>query len=223
LLRATKEKCATIDVRVASAIAVGLLTGIQAVHEAKSDSGEALDMVHRDVSPQNVIIGVDGIPRLVDFGVAKAVTQIHTTRKGQVKGTLAYMAPEQLAGKGVTRQTDVFAASAVIWELLTRERVFAADTEAGVVQKVLISPIEPPSRIAAEIPAALDDVVLKGLARDPAARWKSAAEMAQAIESAVEPASASRVGRWVQNVASDVLSSRAGIVARIERDAIRGG
>jgi serine/threonine-protein kinase len=200
-----------LDVRAAVAVVTSILAGLHAVHEAKSDRGEPLDMVHRDVSPGNVIVGVDGVVRLADFGVAKAVTQIHTTREGQLKGKLAYMAPEQLTGKPVTRRTDVFAASVVAWELFTTKRLFAADSEADVVHNVLLAPIAAPG-----VNPAIDAIVLRGLARDPAARWSTAAEMAQALEAAVEPASASRLGQWVRAAASDALSARARIVARIE-------
>jgi len=217
LVKATGASGASVELRAAIAVVASVLAGLHAVHEAKSDHGEPLEMVHRDVSPENVIVGADGVARLADFGIAKAVTQIHTTRDGQLKGKLAYMAPEQLTGKPVTRRTDVFAASIVLWELLTMKRLFGAASEAEVVQGVLAAPIEAPSAVNASLPRALDEVVLRGLARDPAARWRTAAEMAQALEAIVEPASASRLGQWVRSVAGDALSDRARVLARVER------
>ena len=97
----------------------GLLHGLHAAHEAKSERGAPLGIVHRDVSPQNVLVGLDGVPRVLDFGIAKAVTRVQSTRNGQLKGKLSYMAPEQLRGGSADRRTDVFAAGIVLWEALT--------------------------------------------------------------------------------------------------------
>ena len=98
----------------------GALHGLHAAHEAKNERGEPLGIVHRDVSPQNVLVGVDGVARVLDFGVAKARGRMQTTREGQLKGKLAYMAPEQLRGQPATQQSDVYAAAVVLWEALTR-------------------------------------------------------------------------------------------------------
>jgi len=101
LLRATREKGVPVTPRIAVTIGAGLLHGLHAAHTAKGERGEPLEIVHRDVSPQNVIVGTDGIARVLDFGVAKARVRLQTTREGQVKGKLAYMAPEQLTSRGV--------------------------------------------------------------------------------------------------------------------------
>ena len=92
-------------------IMAGVLHGLHAAHEARTEQGEALSIVHRDVSPQNVLVGIDGVPRVLDFGVAKAAHRAHATREGQVKGKIAYMAPEQLRSDHVDRRCDVYAAS----------------------------------------------------------------------------------------------------------------
>src|SRR6185369_11311310 len=108
LIRAARDRGERVPVPIAVAIVGGMLLGLHAAHEAKSESGEPLDIVHRDVSPENVAVGVDGVARLLDFGVAKAAERLRqTTKDGSVKGKLAYMAPEQFRGGRVNRQTDV--------------------------------------------------------------------------------------------------------------------
>src|SRR5215472_12533797 len=115
LLRATAEAGALVPWRIAAAIVSGVLHGLHAAHEAKSERGEPLDLVHRDVSPQNVTVGVDGVARVLDFGIAKAVGRLTHTRGGLVKGKYSYMAPEQVQGI-VTRRSDVFSAAILLWE-----------------------------------------------------------------------------------------------------------
>ena len=128
----------------------------------RTSAGEPLGIVHRDVSPQNVLVGVDGIARVLDFGVAKAAGRMQTTREGQIKGKLAYMAPEQLAGRIESAATDIYAASVVLWEIAHRRRLFEGDNEA-------IGPREGARRVSfcrraassPRLPPALDDVVLR--------------------------------------------------------------
>jgi serine/threonine-protein kinase len=194
---------------VAASIVSGALRGLHAAHEATGESGEPLNIVHRDVSPQNILVGVDGTARVLDFGVAKALGRQQTTRDGAIKGKLGYMAPEQLSGRGVTRRTDVFAAGIVLWELLTGERLFARDDDAVTVTRVLMERVRPPSEACADAPAALDRVVLRALERDPTKRFLSAHDMADALDAAAKPASSAAVGWWVRSVAADELARRA--------------
>jgi serine/threonine-protein kinase len=212
-LRANGQR---ISASIASAIVVGMLQGLHAAHEATGDRGEPLGLVHRDVSPQNVIVGLDGVARLLDFGVAKAAGRLQTTREGQLKGKLAYMAPEILRGGKVTRAADVYSAAVVFWETLTGERLFAADNEGNVIERVLFAEIVPPSVRAGDVPEALDAIVLRALARDPTQRYATAREMVRAIERAVPVARTSDIGAWVQDMAGDALSGRAQMVAKIE-------
>src|SRR5450432_1251573 len=112
LIRGMRERGQRIPLRMVAGIMCGALHGLHAAHEAKNERGEPLHIVHRDISPQNVLVGTDGVARVLDFGVAKAAGRVQTTREGQLKGKLAYMAPEQISGN-VTRQTDVYAAAIV--------------------------------------------------------------------------------------------------------------
>jgi len=188
-------------------IAVGALAGLHAAHEARDDTGLPLGIVHRDVSPQNILIGVDGVARILDFGVAKAVSSFHTTRQGQIKGKLAYMAPEQQTKHPIDRRADVYAMGVVVWEMLTGRRLFGASGD-GVVL--------PPSRIVKEVPAAIDAAVMKALALEPEARFATARDFAIALEQG-GGASTREVGEWVERFAAEALLQRERMAAMGER------
>ncbi len=214
--------------RVASAILCDVLHGLHAAHEAKSDGGEPLCIVHRDVSPQNVLVGVDGTARVLDFGIAKAVSRLHTTREGQLKGKLAYMAPEQLKGVAADARSDVYSAAVVLWETLTAQRLYAAEGEADLAARIQEGEIPPPSELMSDEVRAdlsdatleqLDAVVLTGLARDVDKRFQSAQAMATALADCLPPAPRAQVAAWVERMAKTSLGRRAVIVARIEKDA----
>jgi serine/threonine-protein kinase len=219
LLRAADEARERVPPQVAVAVALGVLAGLHAAHEACDEDGNPLDLVHRDVSPQNILVGGDGAARVLDFGIAKAAGRAtQATREGQVKGKFAYMAPEQVTNVLVSRQADVFAASVVLWEALTGARLFHAESEPAVLARVLTGAIAPPSAVASDVSSTLDEVVLRGLARDLAVRYATAQEMARALESNAVSASALEVGEWVQRLVGRELDERAGHVARIESE-----
>jgi serine/threonine-protein kinase len=213
LLRLGREAPPPIDVTVA--ILVGTLHGLHAAHEAKNERGEPLNLVHRDVSPQNVLIGSDGVPRVLDFGVAKAIGRTQTTEKGTIKGKFAYMSPEQLRGS-VGRTADVYACAVMLWEALTGRRLYSGEPHEVMSAKLVESPIAPPSRYAVGIPAVLDAITLKGLAFDPRERFQTAHEMACVLED-LPMAPPSKLARWVEQRASASLSERALQVADIEK------
>ncbi|MBL9023676.1 MAG: serine/threonine protein kinase [Myxococcales bacterium] len=215
LIKSTREAGQQIPWRVAAAIASGALHGLHAAHEAKDERGTPLGLVHRDVSPQNILVGADGMARVVDFGIAKASGRIHTTREGAVKGKLGYMAYEQMSGGAVTRQSDVYAAAVVLWEALTCRRLFDGETEAIVLAKVLTEEIKPPSSLVPDVPRELDEIVMKGLSRDAADRFATARDMAHALDK-LGPAPLGAVGEWVESVAKSTLDERAMKVAKVE-------
>jgi hypothetical protein len=209
---------------VAIAILRDALEGLHSAHQAVDTDGRPLGIVHRDVSPQNIIVGVDGVSRVLDFGIAKANVRLHQTREGSgLKGKLAYMAPEQLEGAAVVRQSDVFAASIVLWEALTSQRAYGgAASEGEVVTKILRGPPAPPSTVCAELGDTYDDVLMRGLARAPADRFESARHMAAALTAAAEPASAAEVGAWVERIAAVPLADRAQRVRQLETQLLGG-
>jgi serine/threonine-protein kinase len=216
LMKVSIAKGVLASPRVAATILSSVLHGLHAAHHTKDEHGGELGIVHRDVSPQNILVGVDGAARVLDFGVAKAAGRLQTTREGQVKGKIAYMPPEQLGGAAVTKQVDVYAASVVLWEMLTGRRLFDGETEAIVLARALDGSVEPPSAYNPHVEPAVDAVVLRGLSRDPARRFATARDMAMAIERTIGLASPSEVGEWVELVAGYELAQRAQTVAAIE-------
>jgi len=216
LMKQAHEFGDRVPLPVAASIMVGVLHGLHAVHEAHDEQGQPLDVVHRDVSPQNILVGTDGVARVLDFGIAKAAGRLHTTRDGQLKGKLGYMSPEQLGGRAVDRRTDIYAASVVLWEVLTGQRLFEGDDAAGVFGLVMQKKVPPPSSIVAGLPPELDEVALRGLERDPIRRFARARDMALALENCVAPARSSAVGEWVTMLGEQQLQVRSRVVADIE-------
>ncbi len=163
------------------------------------------------------MVGHDGVARVLDFGIAKASSSAQSTRDGEVRGKFSYMSPEQLASVPVDRRADVFAASIVLWEMLTGQRLFQGDDPAAIVGKVLHGVIQPPGVVAGGLPPSLDALVMKGLERDMSRRFGSAMEMAREIDNLRLPiARPTEVGVWVDRIAGDTLKRRATRIAEIE-------
>ncbi|WP_394848202.1 serine/threonine protein kinase [Pendulispora brunnea] len=218
IIRAASTQGMKLPPTVASAILVGALDGLHAAHEATSERGTPLNIVHRDISPQNIIVGSDGVPRVLDFGVAKAAGRVHETKDGSVKGKFAYMSPEQLGRSDVDRRTDVFAAAIVLWETLTGERLFDGDNLAEIVNAVVNKEVPPPSSRVPELTPELDAVVMRGLAREADRRYASAHEFAVALEQVCRPASAREVGEWIEFLVGNTLRANRSLVERIESE-----
>jgi serine/threonine protein kinase len=157
------------------------------VHALRGDDNKALHLVHRDVSLSNVMLGFDGSVKLLDFGVAKALADQLTqrTQAGVLKGKWSYLAPEQIEGGDVDQRTDLFALGIVMWEMLTGKRLFKAATGLETLEKVRAARVLPPSTLNPAVPPALDAIVLKALAKAPCDRWRSAAQLAGALEKVV--------------------------------------
>jgi serine/threonine-protein kinase len=217
LLAEARRRSAAVPLEVASAIGAGLLEGLHAAHEATSEHGEPLGIIHRDVSPHNVLIGRDGVPRVIDFGVARAVGRLQDTRPGAVKGKPAYMPPEQLLCQDVDRRADLYAAGVVLWEMFSGRRLFAADSDGAIIQQVLEGKVDPPSRTRGDLDPRIDGVVLRALSRSPVDRWESGRELAMALEQIIPPASPRVVGSWVDGLAGEILAERATLIAELER------
>ncbi len=219
LARTLRERRDAIPPAIASGVMIGVLEGLHAAHEATSERGEPLGIVHRDVSPQNVLVGTDGISRLVDFGIAKAAGRLQTTREGQVKGKIAYMSPEQLQGRAVDRRSDVYSSAVVLWEILAGRRLFDGDNDMATMAHVLERKVEPPSHFSPTVPVELDGVVMRGLARNARERFSSAREMAVAVEQALGPESPREIGQWARAIAGELITERCERLAQIESSA----
>jgi len=219
LLRASVQTGRSIPVPMALSMIVGALNGLHAAHEVRDERGVPLHIVHRDVSPHNILVGIDGAARLLDFGVAKAAHRLAgTTRDGQLKGKVPYMAPEQLAG-AATRQTDIYATGVVLWETLTCSPLFRHENELQLFHAILSQELTPPSAIHPGVPAEVDRIVMKALARNPAQRYATALQMAQDIDACADVASSMKVAEWVQAIAGPALAVRSALVSRADLDA----
>lgn len=174
-----------LDPRVAVRIALDALAGLQAAHVMHDPQGRHLQIVHRDVSPHNVLVGCDGLARLTDFGIAKATDRVQHTQTHEVKGKLAYLAPERIDKRRLcTVQSDVFSMAVVLWECIAGRRLFRGEEAIETLQEVMNAPIPSLRRMGAPVSPALDETILKGLARDMDERFKTAAEFAAALEQA---------------------------------------
>ncbi len=216
LLKASRAEGRISDARVVSSVLVNALHGLHAAHEATDEHARPLGIVHRDVSPQNLLVGVDGVARVLDFGVAKASGRLQSTRDGQLKGKLAYMAPEQVRGDAVDRRTDIYSASVVLWEGLTGRRLVQTSNEAQVLADVLAGGFPPPSAVAPHLPKHIDAIVMKGLSANPNDRFNTARQMGIELERALGVASPLVVGEWVQAIAQHALEMRAARVREME-------
>lgn len=172
-----------IDPRVAARIVADACAGLHSAHELTDDSGRLLGVVHRDLSPHNILLTADGVAKVADFGVAKALGQMHEqTSAGQLKGKIAYMSPEQISGSGVDRRSDVFSLGCVLYEATTGERPFKGDGDAQVMHAVLKGEIVPPSQIIRGYPKELEEIVLRAMSAQAITRYASAEQMRFALE-----------------------------------------
>ena len=193
------RECATI---VADAAA-----GLHAAHELRGPDGNQLHVVHRDVSPHNILLTYNGHVKLVDFGVAKARGRITTTTDNALKGKLAYMSPEQVRGKEVDQRSDIFALGIVLYEMTCGRRLFKNDNEVDTIHQILDGVIQPPTAIVPGYPPALERVVLKALAQDRNKRFKTAAEMHRELQNVLHelgpPVGAAEIGELMRAAFAD--------------------
>jgi serine/threonine-protein kinase len=201
-----------LDCKVAVRVILDALAGLHGAHELRDESGRHLGIIHRDVSPHNVLVGCDGIARLTDFGIAKAEDRVQVTRTHEVKGKLAYLAPERIDKRRIcTVQSDVFSMGVVFWECIAGRRLFRGEEAIDTLQEVLGAPIPPLRKLGANIPPELDDVIARGLSRDLETRYVNAKEFAEAIERAAGPANVGThhdVARVIETVFGPRMQAR---------------
>ncbi|MBW2457656.1 MAG: protein kinase [Deltaproteobacteria bacterium] len=205
IMKDTIRRLANIPTDVGLRIVTDTLLGLHAAHELTGGDGKPLHLVHRDVSPQNVLVGADGTSRIADFGVARAAVRLATTRSGQVKGKVHFMAPEQVTGDGVDCRADVYAAGAILWEVLAGERRLKGEGEVALMYEVVQGTMVGPAERNADVHPELDAVCQRALARNPDHRFPTAAAFADAIEQAAQSvgcgiASQRAVARYVEQL-----------------------
>lgn len=208
---------------LAAHISAAAAEGLHHAHELLGRDGSPLDVVHRDVSPENIVVTFDGAVKLVDFGVAKAANRHHETQVAKIKGKFAYIAPEQLRNEELDRRADVWGLGVCLWETLVLKRLFRRDNEGATLSAVLFDDIEPPSSIRPWVPASIDPIVLKALERDPNDRYATAEEMAQALrawaKSEGRKIGSSELGDWMKLLFEEEFAEKNELI----RDTRAGG
>jgi serine/threonine protein kinase len=220
LWKAANEQGGPLSIAVGVRIMADVLAGLHAAHEAVDMRGVRLEVVHRDISPQNVVVGIDGGSRLIDFGVAKAQHRITETKSGSFKGKYGYMSPEQAKAVPIDRRSDLFAAGIVLHEVLTGRRLFQGENEFDTFRKIAEGEIGPPSAIVPGIPVELDRVVMRALDRDRDTRFQTAAEFLEALEASYMPAPARDVATNVERRCGARLAERRSALARMAEGSV---
>lgn len=177
VLRASARAKKPLTVGVLLRITASVCDALHYAHELRDEAGELMGLVHRDVTPQNILIGFNGVPKLTDFGIAKATGRGWETQAGIVKGKFSYMSPEQALGKKVDRRSDIFGAGIVLWEALTGRDLFKGSTAMDVLAAIREQKIDPPSKVVPGLTPIVDPIVMKALRRSPRSRYQTAAEM----------------------------------------------
>lgn len=167
--------------RLAVYIISKIAAGLDFAYRGTTIGGTPLGIVHRDISPQNILIGYNGDVKLVDFGIAKAASSNHHTQTGILKGKLSYFSPEQAWGKSVDHRSDIFSLGIVLYEMLTEKRLFKAENEIAIIEKIRKDEIQPPSLIKSVFSKTMDDILLKALARNPDDRFQNAGDFEEAL------------------------------------------
>jgi serine/threonine-protein kinase len=220
LVRAANDAGHALDAAVAIRIALDCCVGLHAAHTLKDEHGQPLALVHRDVSPQNILVGLDGLSRVTDFGIAKSHNPSRMKTTGNVlKGKVAYMAPEYVEVGGSDARVDVFALGVVVWEMLANERLFRGANDSETLHRVLHHVVPPISSVAPTLPADLDAVLGRALAKRPADRFQSAQAFADALEAAARAhgliAGAAEVGETVERLVGVRLAERRSAVSGV--------
>ncbi len=201
LLLAVAEARQRLPVPLAAWIVAQTAAGLHAAHELTSDAGAPLGLVHRDISPQNVLLSMDGRVLLADFGVAKLASGDETTESGVIKGKYAYMSPEQAQGEPLDRRSDVFSLGLVLYEALTGRRAFPGDRPAQQLLRILNDDPEAPAALRPEVDAELSAITMRCLAKEPDGRFATALELSEALRAWSRHVSAdadeAELGRWM--------------------------
>jgi serine/threonine protein kinase len=201
-----------LDVRVVAGIIVQACEGLHAAHEARGPDGQLMNVVHRDVSPPNIMVCADGVVKLLDFGIAKARGANSRTRTGTVKGKNAYMSPEQILGKSLDRRSDVFALAVVMYEMLSIRRLFHRDSDFLTFKAITEEPIPDIRERRPDLPAGMRAALLQAMARDPNGRFDTAQAFGNAIRNSVAtlggPATPRDLARLLSTDFGDEMAAR---------------
>ncbi|MEK6680833.1 MAG: serine/threonine-protein kinase [Nitrospirota bacterium] len=182
VLKKGRERKLPVSIEHVAQIISKACGALDYAHKKKDLKGNELNLIHRDVSPQNILISYEGDVKIVDFGIAKAASTTSDTRTGVLKGKIAYMSPEQAWGKPIDRRSDIFSLGVVFYELLTGEMLFKGDTDLNTLEKVRDAHVAPPTKFNKEVPKEIEDILLRALAKDAEKRYQSTADMQGDLE-----------------------------------------
>jgi serine/threonine-protein kinase len=218
LKRARRE--AGVPLALGARIVSDAARGLHAAHELRAPDGSCAEVVHRDVSPQNIFVLYEGMAMVVDFGIALSRDRlVERTATGELRGKIAYMAPEQLGQKPIDRRADVFALGVVLWELTLGRRLFKRATEVDTLVAAMSAPIPRPSELSPNYPASLEQIVMRALARDPAERFATAGEMGRELDryiaSTGEPCGPPEVADFMKALFRDRIEERERLLGHV--------
>jgi len=182
ILKKAQERDQPLSVEIALFVASKIAAALDYAHRKRDFEDKEMGLVHRDVSPQNVLISEEGDIKLCDFGIAKAASKASHTQAGALKGKLQYMSPEQAWGRNIDKRSDIFALATVLFEMLTARKLFAGDNELSILEQVREARVTPPSQFNDEVTPQIDAIVLKALQKDPANRYQTAGEMQRDLD-----------------------------------------
>jgi serine/threonine protein kinase len=213
ILKRAKEKGSRIPLDLSVLVISRVCSALEYAHRKKDDEGQALKIVHRDISPQNILISFEGEVKLTDFGIAKATSKASTTDRGALRGKLLYMSPEQAAGAPMDRRSDVFSLGLVFYEMITDSKPFLGTSEKGILEMVRECRIEPPRALNPRVTENLEHVVMKALEKNPDLRYQDASEMYRDLERVLherQPPAASELARFMEALFAGSLPAAVG-------------
>ena len=207
ILKSSRTKGKPMSVDLAVLVISKIASALDYAHRKRGSNGQPLNLVHRDVSPQNILISYEGEVKLVDFGIAKAATKAHVTQHGALKGKLLYMSPEQAWGKAVDKRSDIFSLGVVLYELLTGRPLFFGenDTEVTILEKVREARITPTREFNSRVPAELEKIVTRALKKTADDRYQSAYEMQKDLDNLFYSESYTSTGASLANYVRDLF------------------
>jgi TonB family protein len=220
ILHLSRETGRNVPVPLAVSIVSKVAAALDYAHRRRADDGTDLHIVHRDVSPQNILVSTDGDIKLCDFGIAKATSKVSRTESGALKGKIPYMSPEQAWGREVDRRSDIYSLGSVLFEMLAGRKLFSGDSDLEVLEKVRAGLVVAPSSLNREVTPALDTVVLKALAPDPAGRYSSASDLLRDLEAVLRtyepPPSSGDLAVFVRHLESEDADRRQARARQVE-------
>ena len=221
ILQTSQKRGKRVPIAQALAIVCGAARALHAAHEKRDHDGAPLGIVHRDVSPANLLVSFDGMVKMIDFGVAKAKMRKTKTRDGTIKGKVSYMSPEQGRGEVLDRRSDIFSLGILLWELTTTRKLYYGESDFAVLRRIVHKDAPAPSRFVSEYPAPLEAIVMRALARNPNQRYRSAMELADDLETFARVygyiCSQSELGSYIREIFPQAYESGSKLTEWCER------